>query len=231
MPQHARERADATEKMGCTLPIFLRGNGCKLIALATWFTIELGANIWKLLFHCDLMAFNWQTQKWKRFDSPEIWRATCCMFNTSVCFISAIKTLKFICLSRILFSYLPHSLWDLNNTTRYIFNIAKLRIWKSFSAVTSHLCSFSGLFLFKHFWLQHQKHFCVITDGGKHGCACSLNRDVLLLCNSISKCRAFAGITLSVIPSFLKDYRGKGLESYSTCNMCKNKMHAMYMLS
>lgn len=48
-----------TEKTGYKSPVALRGNWCKWTALATWFTIELGTDTWKLLFHCDLMVFNW----------------------------------------------------------------------------------------------------------------------------------------------------------------------------
>lgn len=55
----------------------------KLNASPTWVTIKSGTNTWKLLFHCELMAFNWQTQMGKRCDSPEM-RCTCCMFILSV---------------------------------------------------------------------------------------------------------------------------------------------------
>lgn len=78
MAKCTRKRRDARVETGCTLSMSLRKNWCKWTALATYFKInKVHTYTWKLLFHCELMYFNWQTEKLKLFDSPEIWWATC----------------------------------------------------------------------------------------------------------------------------------------------------------
>lgn len=68
-----------------SLSAALRGKRSKLAAFAKPFAIELGTNTWKLLFHCDLMLFNWQTQKWKQFESREgTWWDICGWFYLSL---------------------------------------------------------------------------------------------------------------------------------------------------
>lgn len=69
----------------------------------------------------------------------------------------------------------------------------------------------------KQFWLQHQKHFRVITNKGKHNCLCSLNCDASPLSkkkstnsHSYVNAKRFAMIpppSLSVIASFLKEMK------------------------